>query len=301
MSFDGNRTSVASASRPAASSQRSPTRWGTAAQAGKEATSAGRVEPQDEPAAASIAGPSPQVEDRNESSRLGQDDWPNRNNTGAVNHDSTPELGQMLPGAESSIDTTAPQAGMVHQIAPMIASTGPSTDGNVYGLPAFGHSPEDGIFEPGSIYQTLYRTLRRKVFHAAARAEEMPTTVQESTHTEPPVTHVSSRSPEQTRHAKEHQISDSDNDCELDMRQEYTLLKVWTEEVASWVSIASHSVLSCSTCIDHFAAARQGRSIPAFSLYNSDSSQNQTSSKVRDALSECSIFGDYRRRATQGA
>lgn len=114
-------------------------------------------------------------------------------------------------------------------------------------LPAPGKSPsvassgflEDGIFEPGSTYQTLHQTLRSHVFRTAY-STPIPL------HHELPDLEVSAQSvSSESVHATQSLLAretspsvDGTNtpDFELDAALEFKLWKAWTEEVSNWVS-----------------------------------------------------------------
>lgn len=235
VSLDGVRTSVGSTSLAEAASQEPPSWHGTAAEPAPQASRQNEASALSErELAEDNTEPSHQErfsnnQDDTDPEGLPPSDNPLGDSSFAVNPDP------YMHNAQDSLDATVPDITATDPMAPMTVSSGQAVDGRAYGLPTFGTSPEDGIFEPGSTYSTLYRTLRRKVFHAAARAEETP---HEPAPSEP--TSRPSKSPDSRRHHERQHNLESDLDCELDTRQEYVLWKIWTEEVASWVSNHHH-------------------------------------------------------------
>jgi len=115
-------------------------------------------------------------------------------------------------------------------------------------LPAPGKSPsvassgflEDGIFEPGSTYQSLHQTLRSHVFRAAysTPAPQHPDYhVYDDLLTLEPDSDTSQlATPLLTHQATRSINSSSSPGFELDAALEFKLWKAWTEEVSNWVS-----------------------------------------------------------------
>jgi hypothetical protein len=115
--------------------------------------------------------------------------------------------------------------------------------------PTMDHTPAslssgDGVFEPGSTYQTLYRTLRSHVFRTARSAQQ---SAANSPHI--PTGH------DETGDITRHDIAGAADklstlgpdavpddggpvtpDLELEPIQDYLLWKAWTDEVSGWVS-----------------------------------------------------------------
>lgn len=135
---------------------------------------------------------------------------------------------------------------------PLGRSTSTPTYGN---MAAHGKSPsatsssflEDGIFEPGSTYQTLHQTLRSHVFRAAYST---PAPFQTDYHVyadSPASSGVDSVLPGKPSAAHDTaESTDVNTSFELDAALEFKLWKAWTEEISNWVGLSPSPSLECS-------------------------------------------------------